>query len=135
VLIDGEPTASVPTVQTSNGSGGMGVLNGYVPGEWRPGPAPQWLEITIPKPFILAYVKLKAGPDAQAAGSMPRDWSILASDDEITWGPVDSRKGQDKWQPGEPRKYVFPRVVKATHFLFVFTAGNSSTLDLNKIQF
>ena len=125
----------LPTVRTSGGSNARSLFDINPSDYWQPGPAPQWLELTPPSGTPLDKVMFYAGPSAEGAADMPRDWYILKSDDGIHWVRIASQLGEVNWKAGEERPFQFPKPQTASHYLFVFTAGNGPTLKIFKIGY
>ena len=125
--------ARLPSIRTSNSEGGRALFDPSSGAVWEPGSTPQWLEISVAQPSTFNQVTFYAGPRAEVAGDMPRDWHVMACNDEVNWVEIDSRSGQDNWAVGEKRTYSFAHPTAATHYLFVFTAANGPVLKLDKI--
>lgn len=128
-------TVLIPTIHTSNGSGGRALVDPFISSYWQPGAAPQWVEFSLPQGVALKQMTLEAGPDPAAQDEMPRDWRVMASDDGINWKEIDAKSGQSKWNVGEKRAFAFAHPVTAKRYAIIFTAGNGPVLRLFKLGF
>lgn len=65
-----------------------------------------WLQYDFGVGVTQQVVEYAIAARSDAGDGAPRDWELEASNDLITWTPIDSRTDEADWAPGETRTYT-----------------------------
>lgn len=89
----------------------------YNVGSWlAAAAAPGWLQIELPSRMFVASYKIAAR--SAAPTQAPKDWTLIGSNDGVTFFTVDTRTGQTGWSGGAGGERTYTLAVPAAYLIW-----------------
>lgn len=115
---NGGPEAGEGSMKVVDGDTGSKFLNEYS--------TDLWMQLEYAEPVIVRAYTLTSANDAD--GRDPRDWTMMGSQDGVTWTNLDSRSGETFSERFQTRRFDFENSTAYKFYRIAITANNGSNL-------
>jgi predicted alpha-1,2-mannosidase len=100
------------------------LIDGKLTGKWLDYSPTSWVKNSYPSPQLWNTYDITSGDDAPERD--PKDWSILGSNDGITWTTLDTRTGESWNARNQTKRYTFTNSATYTYYKWNITSGKDA---------